>query len=50
MLQGSILGREPLRLLNCLALFYPLWLAQFLTGGNSRIEQDIHGMIVSLLF
>ena len=29
------LGREQLHLLNDLASFYPLWLAQFLTGGNS---------------
>jgi hypothetical protein len=37
MLQGSKLGREPLHLLNDLASFYPVNLAQFLTGD------DIHG-------
>jgi len=35
MLQGSKLGRELLRLLNDMASFYPLRLAQFLTGGNN---------------
>ena len=35
MLQGSKLGRELLRLLNDMASFYPLRLAQFLTGGNT---------------
>jgi len=36
MLQGSKLGREPLHLLNDLASFYPVKLAQFLTGGNTQ--------------
>ena len=31
------LGREQLHLLNDLASFYPLWLAQFLTGGNIKV-------------
>ncbi|MBU0652021.1 MAG: hypothetical protein KKG96_03985, partial [Proteobacteria bacterium] len=30
------LGRELLRLLNNMASFYPVRLAQFLTGGNTR--------------
>jgi len=39
MLQGSKLGRELLRLLNDMASFYPLRLAQFLTGGNRKKEK-----------
>jgi hypothetical protein len=35
MLQGLNLGREQLRLLNDLASFYPVRLAQFLAGGNT---------------
>ena len=37
MLQGSKHGREPLHLLNALALFYPVNLAQFLTGDDLPI-------------
>jgi hypothetical protein len=35
MLQGSKLGRELLRLLDDLASFYPVLLAQFLTADNT---------------
>ena len=38
MLQGSKLGREPLHLLNDLASFYPVNVAQFL-AGDDRLEQ-----------
>ncbi|MBU1706098.1 hypothetical protein KKG19_05240, partial [Patescibacteria group bacterium] len=39
MLQGLELGRELLRLLNNMASFYPVRLAQFLTGGNRERDE-----------
>lgn len=41
MLQGSKLGREPLHLLNDLASFYPVCLAQFLTGDDNFYHMSI---------
>jgi hypothetical protein len=35
MLQGSKLGRELLHLLNALASFYPVYLAQFQAGDDN---------------